>query len=974
MKKLTLIKLLIILMTTISAQNTFRLPFLTTLSQNDKAIELAKMKISVFVVENIATTTLEMEFYNKNNRVMEGELNFPLPNGVTVSRFALDVNGEMREGVVVEKEKATQAFEAVTRQNVDPGLVEVTRGNNFKARVYPIPGNGYKKAILAFEQELQGDGTNFIYQLPLNLENTLEHFAVKVEVVMNKPIIDKSVHPRINLNFSSERNSYIAEYSANQVNLDTYIAFSMPRPEELHEVLTYRGQVSSDNYFYINLDVQKEEREKVKPSKLTILWDESASAKNRDIQKDLAILSRYLQWMGEGLLEVKCFSNTIHAVRRYTLSGGQCEELINFLKSRPMDGGTNLTQLGFNTIDASEILLFSDGISDFGKQAAYQFICPVVLVNSSGIADHNLLEYIASASNGFYVDASTLTGDEIFDRITHEQKRFIRSEYDRSQIREFYPSTSQTVMDHFSCVGIAEGSKNQLTLHFGFGNEITESRTLVVDNTQRIDHAMGERIWAQKKLKELLVGQDDKAVKEHGKKFSLVSPGTSLIVLDAVEDYVRYEITPPASLRDDYYRILAMQSKERQQSRAERLAAICSEFNEDYTWWKNVSDFRDFDFDAEKKNEKDVAEEEEFEEMLFMSVESAEYDEAPVSYRTMRTETEEEELSESIMYAADMTGSVAKEASSAIPAATVSLQQWDSDALYMSDLKATDRENLYTTYLELKKEHAENPSFYFDVATYMLLKERSEEGLRVISNLAELELENAEIMRTMGRKLAEFKFYEEALATFEEVMKSRSFEPHSYIDLGLVYADMGEYQKAIQAYYTIIEKAWDPDIIDRFPGISLIVLHELNTILAQHKEGLDYAFIDTCFIKHMPVDIRIVIDWDANDTDIDLWITDPRGEKCSYQNQDTRIGGKISNDITQGYGPEEFRLKYAIKGEYQIDANFYGSNKQTGLNNVTVRAFVYTRFGTRDEQRQVLTLQLEPGKDGSYTVGSIVFE
>ena len=166
-----------------------------------------------------------MKFYNDNNQVMEGEFNFPLARGITVSKFALDVNGEMREGVVVDKAKAVQVFGAVTRKNIDPGIVEVTQGNNFKARVYPIPANGYKKAIIAFEQEVNGDTKNYIYKMPLNFKHKLKSFSVRVEVVMNKPKILKSDYPTINLEFSHTRNSYISEYQEFNKTLEGHLYF-----------------------------------------------------------------------------------------------------------------------------------------------------------------------------------------------------------------------------------------------------------------------------------------------------------------------------------------------------------------------------------------------------------------------------------------------------------------------------------------------------------------------------------------------------------------------------------------------------------------------------------------------------------------------------------------------------------------------------------------------------------------------------
>ncbi len=46
---------------------------------------------------------------------------------------------------------------------------------------------------------------------------------------------------------------------------------------------------------------------------------------------------------------------------------------------------------------------------------------------------------------------------------------------------------------------------------------------------------------------------------------------------------------------------------------------------------------------------------------------------------------------------------------------------------------------------------------------------------------------------------------------------------------------------------------------------------------------------------------------------MDLWVTDPNKETCYYSHKETLIGGRISNDFTEGYGPEQFLLKKAIQ-------------------------------------------------------------
>ena len=54
-------------------------------------VKLQALSIDVQITGNIATTVMTMTFHNSSNRVLEGELTFPMPEGVSVSRYALDI-------------------------------------------------------------------------------------------------------------------------------------------------------------------------------------------------------------------------------------------------------------------------------------------------------------------------------------------------------------------------------------------------------------------------------------------------------------------------------------------------------------------------------------------------------------------------------------------------------------------------------------------------------------------------------------------------------------------------------------------------------------------------------------------------------------------------------------------------------------------------------------------------------------------
>lgn len=938
-------------------------PEISIPNEKDEPIELSDLHISVYVIENIATTTFEMKFYNPNRRVMEGELNFPLSNGTSISRFALEVNGAMREGVVVDKQKATQVFEAITRRNVDPGLAQVTKGNNFKARVYPIPANGYKRVIVAFEEELRSDDKSFLYQLPLNFKKNLNRFSVKVESILNEPRVFENENPTINLKFLNNRNSFISEHEENNVKLNSQLAFAIPKRKQVRKTISYKGKLSSDNYFYVNVPITPEIRVKNKPTRIALVWDASSSAKNRELEKEITFLKSYFEWMQNGTIELVTFSNKVHAVKAYELLNGKQPELIEHLKSIKSDGGTNLGAVDFSTLAGDEILLFTDAISNFGEKSTYLVNAPILAVNSSNICDHAILEHLASASGGSYLNALELSMTELISKASHVQKQFIKAEYSQIKLKDVYPKPGIKVDNNFNCSGIIEGPSAEIQLHFGFGNEITETHELKIENTEGIENSVGERIWAQKKLKSLLAIADASQIRSHGKQFNLVTPNTSLLVLDEIADYVRYEVTPPISMQDEYFNLINVRDKRRANDKARRISALCNQFEQEYKEWNKTAELNKLK-SIQKSNELSLFD---------MQSESAEsIVESDQTVRGSRSGSSVSFIDEVRVAGNSLPNSLNKDKKGS-RTAKVTIRAWESNASYINSLKMVSEDSLYGSYLKLREKQADNPSFYFDVATYLFQRNKREEGLRVISNLAELELENTELLRTLGRKLSEFKFHKEALSIFKEVLELRSFEPHSYIDLGLTYEELDEHQLAIDNLYTVIDKEWDADILSRFSGIELIVLHDINSILNQANGELNLDFIEPCLLKNTPVDIRIVLDWDANETDIDLWITDPTMEKCSYSNKRTRIGGIMSNDMIQGYGPEEFRLKHAIEGKYLVEAKFYGSRKQTLLGKVSVQAFVYTNFGKENETKQVLTIQLKPKKKGEYVIGEITF-
>lgn len=101
------------------------------------------------------------------------------------------------------------------------------------------------------------------------------------------------------------------------------------------------------------------------------------------------------------------------------------------------------------------------------------------------------------------------------------------------------------------------------------------------------------------------------------------------------------------------------------------------------------------------------------------------------------------------------------------------------------------------------------------------------------------------------------------------------------------------------------------------------------------------------FAKVPPRDIKVVLIWDTQ-TDVDLWVIDPKGEKCYYSHPSTQSGGNLDVDVIDGFGPETFTMAKALPGNYSVQVQYYGSYDKPITR---VNAYVVLYEGKSNEKR-----------------------
>ena len=357
-------------------------------------------------------------------------------------------------------------------------------------------------------------------------------------------------------------------------------------------------------------------------------------------------------------------------------------------------------------------------------------------------------------------------------------------------------------------------------------------------------------------------------------------------------------------------------------------------------------------------------------------------------------------------------------------APTVTFKAWDPKTPYLDALKAADKGEAYRVYLKEREKYASSPAFYLDCAGWFFKQGDALRARRILSNLAEFKLEDAALWRSMGWRAREAGSYDLSILAFRKVLKMRGEEAQSRRDLALVLMESGkahicdgdwERVKKADEQLIALRNCNDPaDTLEsrlkarlevarreleesmrlfadavfktsaRRSGrrgndfqVSVIALEELNGLISwvndvKWPDGKKPAIpeFDSAYRRDLPVKLRIVMSWDADQTDIDLHVLEPNGEECYYGHRRTAEGGFVSEDVTTGYGPEEYLKKELEAGVYKVLSNYFASHQTALTGATTVTATVYTDWGTARERRQVLTLRLEKPKS-KHLIGEV---
>lgn len=106
------------------------------------------------------------------------------------------------------------------------------------------------------------------------------------------------------------------------------------------------------------------------------------------------------------------------------------------------------------------------------------------------------------------------------------------------------------------------------------------------------------------------------------------------------------------------------------------------------------------------------------------------------------------------------------------------------------------------------------------------------------------------------------------------------------------------------------------------------VIQNYETLAEWLEKVTQKEFVEAEDLNDLPDSegvLQFGLSWTTNDTDIDLWVTDPAGEKIYYGHEASASGGYLDRDDVDGYGPENiYWVKDIPDGTYTVQVHYYG--------------------------------------------------
>ncbi len=155
-----------------------------TLRAQAQQIQISEVTADVRIVQQVATTTMDIGLTNPSAQQQEAEMLVPVPDGAVLRGFTFAGSASEPTAKLLPKAEAQAIYRSIVSKLRDPALLEFAGYNLVRSSIFPVPARGMQRVRLIYEHILTSDGNRIDYVLPRSesFEATSTPWKISVRV------------------------------------------------------------------------------------------------------------------------------------------------------------------------------------------------------------------------------------------------------------------------------------------------------------------------------------------------------------------------------------------------------------------------------------------------------------------------------------------------------------------------------------------------------------------------------------------------------------------------------------------------------------------------------------------------------------------------------------------------------------------------------------------------------------------------
>jgi Flp pilus assembly protein TadD len=581
-------------------------------------------KVTVDIRDQIARTEIEESFVNHTDGRLEGQFIFPLPQDASISGFGMWIGNNLVEADIVEKQRAREIYETILRENRDPGLLEWSGGNIFKARVFPIEPHSEKRIKISYTQVLPLRDNSFRYSYALQSELLKQHplreLAIDVRINSAIPLANVASPTHMSRIDKTEHSGHV-EFTAQQYTPKNDFEVVVDVDGQQSEVVLSPHRRGEDGYFMLlvtppgtgesarglshfrapseawsdengtvplsstvlsSAAAKREILPEAEPLELLILADTSASLDAGARTAQTEFIAALLGSLGPAdAVNLACADVDCDWAfeKLQPAEAKNVEAARKFLADRVSLGWTDLDKAFASAINRcgvkTRVVYVGDGIPTTGDadpvafcnrlRRMYEKKGAFYAVSVGSSYESGVLKTIASLGGGSMRQISGQSGPravalELLGEFARPGLRDLKVEFHGLHTARVYPEqlpnvpagSQQIILGRYLPEGSDQSGEIVVTGMQGDREMKLTSKVSLKDAEQ--GNSFIPRLWARMYLDSLLQQGNSQAIQDEiialSEEYHIITPYTSLLVLESDADRERFKVTPRFQMRD----------------------------------------------------------------------------------------------------------------------------------------------------------------------------------------------------------------------------------------------------------------------------------------------------------------------------------------------------------------------------------------------------------------------------------------